>query len=238
MAHIPTYIAAQGRARAGRLPGPVARGHPRRDATAIIVYQDQVLQIVQRVAGYSSARPTSCAGRWARKITEVMQQRAARVPRRRQGAAATPTETAEKLWEYIEPFAGYAFNKAHAVLLRLDRLPDRLPQGELPGRVDGGRADHRRRRTPTRSSRRSASAAGSASRSWSPNINHSQVRLHRRAGRARRTATRARCGIRFGLAAVKNVGEGAVEAIVAEREQERPVQVARRFLPAGSTCAR
>lgn len=33
----------------------------------LIVYQEQVMAIAQKVAGYSSARPTSCAARWARR---------------------------------------------------------------------------------------------------------------------------------------------------------------------------
>src|SRR5262249_299626 len=57
-----------------------------------------------------------------------------------------------------------------------------------------------------------------------PNINHSQVRftVERVASDTAPGSDAYDHGIRFGLAAVKNVGEGAVESIVAEREKNGP----------------
>ena len=54
--------------RAASPPTRTRRSKPILEETyGIIVYQDQVLQIVQAIAGYSSARPTSCAAPWARR---------------------------------------------------------------------------------------------------------------------------------------------------------------------------
>ena len=101
-------------------------------------------------------------------------------------------------------------------------LLDRLPQGELPGRVHGRAADQRARR-------------------------QGQVRaLPRRVppdghqGAAARTSTSPRpssppvgTDIRFGLAAIRNVGANVVEAIVGARAGEGPVQRRSR-----TSCAR
>jgi len=67
----------------------------------------------RRLRFYQWPRPT-CSGRpWARRTSRSW-------PSRRRsfvaGAAArgTPREKAAELWEYIEPFAGYGFNKSQA----------------------------------------------------------------------------------------------------------------------------
>ena len=49
-----------------------------------------------------------------KKIAEVMRSERATLPRRRQERDYVDRDVAEKLWEYIEPFAGYAFNKCLA----------------------------------------------------------------------------------------------------------------------------
>ena len=50
-------------------------------------------------------------------------------------------EAIQAVWDVLVPFAGYAFNKSHSAALRPGLLLDRLPEGELPGRVHG-RAAH------------------------------------------------------------------------------------------------
>ena len=106
-------------------------------------------------------------------------------------------------------------------VLRPDRLPDRLPQGELHGRLHGLASSRRSGTTRRRSRRRSPSAAAWASRSG------------RRTSAGARSSSRSRTRrIRFGLLAVKNVGQGAIESIIAAREAEGP------FKSLGDLCRR
>ena len=112
-------------------------------------------------------------------------------------------------------------------LLRADRLPDRVPQGEPHGRLHDRGADRRSGRARRRSRPPSPSAAGWASRC------------------GRRTSTRSHLeftvegdAIRFGLLAVKNVGQGAIESIIAARGRGRPVPLADRLLHAHRPAAR
>ena len=76
------------------------------------------MQIAQAVAGFSSAKPTSCARRWARKT-----RRSWRSEREKfvGGAAANgyDKKKANEIFDYIEPFARYGFNKSHSVAYAL-----------------------------------------------------------------------------------------------------------------------
>jgi DNA polymerase-3 subunit alpha len=128
-------------------------------------------------------------------------------------------ETATKLWEYIEPFAGYAFNKAHAFCYAFIAYQTAYLKANYP--VEWMAAVLT---TDVQKADKIVSALGECRRLGIPilvpNINYSQVdftveRVEHEPGEYDR-------GIRFGLAAVKNVGEGAVEAVVAERDKNGP----------------
>ena len=98
-------------------------------------------------------------------------------------------------------------------LLRADRLPDRLPEGELPGRVHGG-GDLLGDVDQGQGARSSSTAA----RRWGS-------RCCRPTSTPPTTASSSRGNsIRFGLDAVKNVGHAAVEAIIAAREDGGPFE--------------
>ena len=113
---------------------------------------------------------------------------------------------AELIFELLERFADYGFNKSHARGLRAGRLPDRLHEGELSGRVPR-RVDDARHRQYRQARRSSAPRrSGSASRSMPPSVNRSGVAFEVDGDT-----------IHYSLAALKGVGTQAVEAIVAAR---------------------
>jgi len=80
----------------------------------VIVYQDQVLKIVQAIAGFSLGQADILRKAMGKKILkEIMQQRENFI----KGAAEKGLVTEQRaieIFDLIEPFAGYAFNKAHA----------------------------------------------------------------------------------------------------------------------------
>ena len=80
----------------------------------VIVYQDQVLQILKDFAGYSLGQADIVRKAMGKKIPELMhKERAAFL----EGAATQgyDNNTAAGIFDLIEPFAGYAFNKAHSI---------------------------------------------------------------------------------------------------------------------------
>lgn len=112
MQHISTYCRAKHGAEQIRYPHPDLSGIL--DETyGVIVYQDQVLLIAQKFAGYSLGDADTMRKAMGKKIPEVM---AAERQRFLEGAKAKgySEELASEIFELILPFAGYAFNKAHA----------------------------------------------------------------------------------------------------------------------------
>src|SRR5215469_2064827 len=112
MAHIPSYISRRdGRERPA--PPDVSLQDVLEESYGVIVYQDQVLQVVRKLAGYSLGQADVLRRAMGKKEKDVMAREG---PKFIEAVIANkyPRETAEKVWELLQPFAGYAFNKAHA----------------------------------------------------------------------------------------------------------------------------
>ncbi|SFQ82369.1 DNA polymerase III subunit alpha, partial [Amycolatopsis rubida] len=79
----------------------------------LVVYQEQIMQIAQKVAGYSMGRADVLRRAMGKKKKEVLEKefegfRAGMIGNGFSG------EAVRALWDTILPFAGYAFNKSHA----------------------------------------------------------------------------------------------------------------------------
>ena len=117
MDHIGSYIDAKH----GRAPVQYLHDDLREileESYGIIVFQEQVLLITQKIAGYSLGEADSVRRAMGKKIAAVMAQEREKFIA---GAVAQgyEQELAERVFSLIEPFAGYAFNKAHAVCYAL-----------------------------------------------------------------------------------------------------------------------
>ena len=117
MDHISAYIDAKhGRA-------PVEYLHPDltdilEETYGVIVFQEQVLWITRKFAGYSLGEADIVRKAMGKKDPAVMKEERKKFI---DGAFAQgyPRELAERIFSLIEPFAGYAFNKAHSVCYAL-----------------------------------------------------------------------------------------------------------------------
>ncbi len=113
MEHINTFIDAKfGRAK----PAYLHEGLQDilEETYGVIVYQDQVLQIARKFAGYSLGEADIVRKAMGKKVPAIMAQEKEKFVSGAQAQGYTQ-ELAERLFELIEPFAGYAFNKAHSV---------------------------------------------------------------------------------------------------------------------------
>jgi DNA polymerase-3 subunit alpha len=80
----------------------------------VIVYQEQVMLIAVAVSGFTMAEADTLRKAMGKKKADVMAKMKEKFVA---GAAARghKREVAAELWDYIEPFAGYGFNKSHSV---------------------------------------------------------------------------------------------------------------------------
>lgn len=112
MAFIPDYIQRK------RNPGLVTYLHPElekilKPTYGIIIYQDDVMLIAVNLAGYTWAEADKFRKAMGKKIPEMMQQQKEKFFK---GCEDHGLEmrVIQKLWETIETFAAYGFNKAHS----------------------------------------------------------------------------------------------------------------------------
>ncbi|MCK5096301.1 MAG: DNA polymerase III subunit alpha [Candidatus Pacebacteria bacterium] len=79
----------------------------------VITYQDDVMMIAIKLAGYSWLEADKLRKAMGKKIPKLMEEQKKKLLEGFVGHGLTK-EKADKLWHLIEPFAAYGFNKAHA----------------------------------------------------------------------------------------------------------------------------
>ena len=223
MEHIPRFIASK------HGDEPISYPHPDLagildETYGVIVYQDQVLKIAQKFAGYTLGQADVMRKAMGKKIAEVMQGERHGFVEGAMGLGYSRAE-AESVFTLIEPFAGYAFNKAHAVCYGAIAYQTAYLKAHYPVAYMTAVL-----RAASDNTDRITLAASECARLGipllQPDVNRSweQFSIEKMADE--------RQGIRFGLANVKNVGQGAVAGLVAEREQNG------RFDTVEDLCAR
>jgi len=215
MQHIPTYCRAKHGLEPIRYPHPDL-AEILDETYGVIVYQDQVLLIARKFAGYTLGEADIMRKAMGKKIPEKM-----RAERERFIAGAKAKgyseEDAERIFDLIEPFAGYAFNKAHATCYAVVSYQTAYLKANYP--VEYMTAILRNAPShPSGTVKRIAAALAECQKLGipvlPPDINRSEATF------TVETLDDGRRAIRFGLAVVKHVGEAAIEAILAARAQQ------------------
>ncbi|MDW8106788.1 MAG: DNA polymerase III subunit alpha [Armatimonadota bacterium] len=227
MEHIPTYI----NRKHGR--EPVEYPHPwlepiLKETYGVIVYQDQVLKIVQALAGFSLGKADILRRAMGKKKPEEMKRMRAEFVAGAQ-AKGISEEEANRLFDLIEPFAGYAFNKAHAVCYAHVAYQTAYLKAHYPVEYMAALMAVYKDKTD-KISNFIDECHTMGIRVLPPDINASMVGFTVEPYRATDTPARGRRpnrqqfdhAIRFGLGAIKGVSEAAVEAIIAERNAHGP----------------
>ena len=198
------------------------------DTYGIIVYQEQVLGILMQMAGYTMGKADIVRKAIGKKNRQLMEQEG---PRFIEGCMKNglSEEQARHLWDLIQPFAGYSFNRAHATLYGLLSYQTAYLKTHFS----------------TEYMAAVLSAAVGSTEEIAKFVNEC-VRLGVAVLRADVNAsdmgftieplreplppgiTHPR-GIRFGLAAIKNVGEGPIAAILKARRAGGPFRSLEEF---------
>ncbi len=83
------------------------------DTYGVIVYQEQIIQMLQIIAGYSAGEADLIRKAIGKKNKDIMKNEYPNFIKKA-GINGLTKSSAEKLWSLIQPFADYSFNKAHA----------------------------------------------------------------------------------------------------------------------------
>jgi DNA polymerase-3 subunit alpha len=177
----------------------------------VIVTQDQVLQIARSFAGFSYAQADILRKAVGKKIRKLLDEQKEKFI---QGAIKNGSDqnTAKAVWDFIEPFARYGFNRAHAACYAMISYQTAYLKAHYPSAFMASWL------TSEQQDIDKVAFAVSEAKAMGievlpPQINESFVEFG---------VVKASGNIRFGLAAIKNVGEGVSESIVEERKNRGP----------------
>ena len=209
MEHIPTFIKAKHGLAPIRYPHPAVK-EILEETYGVIVYQDQVLLIVQALAGYSLGQADIFRKAMGKKIPAVMKKEQQNFMNgaKKNGISA---EVAAEIFALIEPFAGYAFNKAHSVSYALIAYETAYLKANYP-------VEYMTAFLNTHSDNLDKLRSGIAEcrrldiRVLPPDINKSQADFISE-------QQNDKTAIRFSLTAIKNIGRAAIEPILSARQQ-------------------
>ena len=177
------------------------------DSYGVIAYQEHVLRIAQAVAGFTLGQADVLRKAMGKKDPKVMaKQREAFLEGAR--TKGINDKKATKLFEQIEHFAGYGFNKAHATAYALLAYRTAYLKANHPWHFAAALLTIEAQNTD-----KLALYLGEARDRGvpilPPDINESSLHFSVEPGR----------GVRFGLTAIKGLGEGAINALISAREQ-------------------
>jgi DNA polymerase-3 subunit alpha len=176
----------------------------------VIVYQEQVMLIAVAVSGFTMAEADVLRKAMGKKKAEVMAQQKEKFL---SGAVArqVPREKAQELWDYIEPFAGYGFNKSHSVAYAMLAYKTAYLKAHYPVAFMAAMLNSELSSSDTIAKYLAECRANMGIQVLPPDINESSYYFT--------VAGQGADAIRFGLGAVKGVGEGAIESVLAARQR-------------------
>ena len=209
MEQIPTFIKAKQGVIPVHYPHPILK-EILKETYGVIVYQEQVIFIARALAGYSLGQADIFRKAMGKKIAAVMKKEERNFIA---GAKKNDisTELAKEVFSLIEPFAGYAFNKAHSVsyaliAYRTAYLKANYPIEYMTAFLNTYLDNMDKVRSGISESRRLGIKV------LPPDINNSQANF------VIEEDSEGNQTIRFGLAAIKNVGPSPVEHILSGRD--------------------
>ncbi len=172
----------------------------------LIVYQEQVMQIAQELAGFTLGQADNLRRAMGKKKAEILQKEF--VPFSEGMAAHGYSPQASKaLWDILVPFADYAFNKAHSASYGVlsywtAYLKANYPAEFMAALLTSVKGDKDKSAIYLNECRRLGIQV------LPPDVNESSSNF-----------TSVGDDIRFGLSAIRNVGDNVVAGVVAGREE-------------------
>lgn len=175
----------------------------------IIVYQEQLMQVANTLANFTLPQGYTLIKAVGKKIKSLLDEQREKLI---DGMTANNINkvTAEKVWDFIEPFARYGFNKSHAacyamIAYQTAYLKANYPTEFMAAFMNSETGDVERIAFLIEECKEMGIGV------LPPDINQSFEKFAV-------VAVNGKPGIRFGLTAVKNVGDNVVTAMIQERQ--------------------
>ncbi len=173
----------------------------------IMIYQEQVMKLAADLAGFSLGEADTLRKAMGKKDRELMAQQREKFV---SGCKANKIEVkkAERIWDLIEKFAGYGFNKSHAACYGVVAYQTAYLKANYPTEFMAALLTSEMEKTD-KIVQYVEETRAMGLRVEPPDVNVSRAQF-----------TVAGDAIHFGLAAIKNVGATAIDSIVKVRETD------------------
>ena len=181
-----------------------------KETYGIIVYQEQIQQAANKLAGFSLGEGDILRRAMGKKDKEVMATQRENFVAGCEKTNNINRKLADKIWEMIEKFAEYGFNKSHSAAYGIISYQTAFLKANYPGEFMAALLSSEMG-TPDKLATLLTEAREMELHVRPPSVNESTARFRPAKG-----------AIHFGMAGVKNVGAGAVETLVKEREANGP----------------
>ena len=175
----------------------------------VMIYQEQLMEIAKQLAGFTLAEADVLRKAVGKKIKELLHSQEEKFIA---GCVKNGVrkQDAEKIWQWILPFAAYGFNKSHSVAYSMIAyqtayLKTHFPVEFMAALLTSEKADIERIAVLIKECKKMGISV------LPPDINESFRNF---------SVVPQEHKIRFGLLAIKNVGENVVEAIISERKKD------------------
>jgi DNA polymerase-3 subunit alpha len=178
-----------------------------RETYGIMVYQEQIMQIASEMAGFTMGEADILRRAMGKKDRELMAKQREKFITGCRERNTTPAK-AERVWELMEKFAGYGFNKSHAAAYGLVAYQTAYFKANYPVEFMAALLTSEMGDTD-KIVKYIEECRAMGIQVVPPDVNVSAVQF-----------SVAGDTVRFGLAAIKNVGEAAMQSILKSRSAE------------------
>ncbi len=180
-----------------------------KETYGVIVYQEQVMKVAQIIAGYTLGQADNLRRIMGKKKKEKLAEELIKF---KAGAVKNgfTEEHAEEIFHILEPFAGYGFNKSHAVAYSIVAYQTAFLKANYPAEFLAANLTNEMN-NPAKFTEYLNLAPKYGLKILPPSINKSEKHFNVVDG-----------NIIYGLAGIKNVGENVVGEIIKEREAHGP----------------
>ena len=177
-----------------------------KDTYGICVYQEQVMLLSRLLANFTRGESDTLRKAMGKKLRDKLDELKPKFINQGAGNGHDP-KVLEKIWADWEKFASYAFNKSHATCYSWVAYQTAFLKANFPAQYMAG-VMTRNYANISEIRKLMDESKSMGVNTYGPDVNESKMKF----------SVNERGDIRFGLVAVKGVGESAVQSLVGERE--------------------